>query len=221
VDLGALLIDELGLEGPDFVALVGGGGKTTLLQQLSSAGRQRGKYVVTGTTTKMYRSQTVDLPNFLSARTQEDKVVGLAPEQMDEEFVRRRPDLMIVEADGSRSKVVKAPAGHEPPVPSLSTHVLALIGADGINRVIEDVAHRPMRVAALCGCGPYGRLTPERAAMLMTSENGGRRNVPAAACFAVVITRIGPRQAQFASELADHLAAQGVRCIRLPLLPGR
>ena len=96
--------------------------------------------------------------------------------------------------------------------------MLAVIGADSLNRVIEDVAHRPMLVAAVCGCGPYGRLTPGRAASLLTSERGSRKNVPATARFAVAITRIGPRQRTDAAELSDLLTRQGIPTVLLDRL---
>jgi hypothetical protein len=113
---------------------------------------------------------------------------------------------------------VKAPSTDEPPIPGRSTLGIAVIGADSINRVIEDVAHRPMRVAAVCGCGPYGRLTPERAALLLASERGSRKNVPVTARFAVAITRIGPRQRVLAMQLSGLLAAQAIPTVLLDSL---
>lgn len=172
----------------------------------------------TGTTTKMWVHQTFELSDFVCAERAADKVLGLGPDEMDLVYRDRRPDLLVVEADGSRGKVVKAPAAHEPVIPSTSTHVLSLLGADCLNRVIEDVAHRPMLAAAICGCGPYERLTIERAAKLMTSSRGGRQGVPPTARHVVVLTRVGSRQIAYAEEFIERLHTLGTECIALPLI---
>lgn len=214
MDLGSLLIDQLGIAPPACVALVGAGGKTTLLRALYAEGRARGWRVQAATTTKVYRDQVADIPDFLHGGVQGDKLVGAAPDSP----ALRGADLVVVEADGARSMAVKAPDVHEPVLPAGVTHVVAVIGADALDRVIEDVAHRPMLVAAACGCGPYERLTVERAVALLTSERGGRKAVPAGATYAVAITRIGPRQRALAERLATMLAAAGVPSVQLPAL---
>ncbi len=233
MDLGQYLTEQAVLGDRELIALVGGGGKTTLMRALHDHAVSSGRSVVAGTTTMVYAAQAAGLPGFLASslvapETTSDplvrapapsKLIGVRPEEVDAEFASGRFDLVVVEADGSRGKVVKAPAEHEPPIPSLSTLVLDVVGADCINRVIEDVAHRPMLVAAVCGCGPYERLTPTRLARLVTSERGGHKNVPAGARFALVLTRTGPRQADAAAELSSLLTASGVQVIVLPRLP--
>jgi probable selenium-dependent hydroxylase accessory protein YqeC len=188
------------------------------MRALYGAGRARSWVCVAGTTTKVYAEQASDLPGFLHRSRSGDKLVGLPPEEVDGLFATGTHDLVVIEADGSRSRRVKAPAENEPPIPSLSTHVVAVIGADAINRVIEDVAHRPMLTAAVCGCGPYERLTPERALILLTSERGSRKHVPSGARFSVAITRIGPRQVDYAEDLAALLLRAGVPTVLLTSL---
>lgn len=216
--LGTLLIEALDIAPGDRIALVGGGGKSTLMRHLYVEGTKRGWTCTAGTTTKLYASQAAEYPEFLASRTVNGKSEGLEPAAVDRYCDEHRPDLCIIEADGSRSRRVKAPSDNEPPIPGSTTLVIAVIGADALDRVIEDVAHRPMRVAAVCGCGPYGRLTPERAALLLTSDRGGRKNVPASARFAVAITRIGSRQEQLSDHLRSLLTAQGVPAVLLPAL---
>ena len=214
MDLGSQLIDELAIAPPACVALVGAGGKTTLMRALRAEGRRRGWQVIVGTTTKVGRAQVADIADFVHGGVEGDKLTGVAPDSAE----LRGAGLVVVEADGARSKVVKAPDAHEPVLPSGVSLVVAVIGADALDRVIEDVAHRPMLVAAVCGCRPYERLTVERAATLLTSERGGRKAVPAGASFAVAITRIGPRQQELAQRLAAALADVGVASVLSPLL---
>lgn len=215
MDVGRRLIDALGITPPACVALVGAGGKTTLMRALYDEGRRRGWSVVAATTTKVGRAQVADIADFLHGGVdgdKGDKLTGASPARI----AGCAADLVVVEADGARSKVVKAPGAHEPVIPPSATHVVAVIGADALDRVIEDVAHRPMRVAAVCGCGPYERLTVERAAALLVSDRGGRKGVPPGTAFAVAVTRIGPGQHRLAGLLSDALGEVGVRAVLLP-----
>ncbi|MGB8859268.1 MAG: selenium cofactor biosynthesis protein YqeC [Ilumatobacteraceae bacterium] len=214
MDLGRDLIDTLAIEPPACVALVGAGGKTTLMRSMYAEGRRRGWRVLAGTTTKVGSAQVADIEGFVHGGIDGDKLTGVAPDSP----LLCGADLVVVEADGARSKRVKAPADHEPVLPAGVTHVIAVIAADALDRVIEDVAHRPMLVGAVCGCGPYERLTVQRAAVLLTSARGGRRSVPAGVLFAVAITRVGPAQVQLARRLVEVLAVAGVPSVALPAL---
>lgn len=211
--LGRQLIDELAIAPPACVALVGAGGKTTLMRALHAEGRRRGWRVLAATTTKVAREQVADITDFVHLGVDDDKLTGVPPD----DDALRGADLVVVEADGARSQMVKAPAAHEPVIPKRATHVIAVIGADALDRVIEDVAHRPMLVAAVCGCRPYERLTVQRAATLMASERGGRKSVPIGAQFAIAITRVGTAQRDLAEGLARLLAAGGIRSVLSPL----
>lgn len=214
MDLGRSLIDGLAIAPREVVALVGAGGKTTLMRALYAEARRRGWKVIAGTTTKVYAAQVEDLDGFVHGGEVAGKLIGVAPEA----FACTGADLVVVEADGARSMRVKAPAAHEPVIPMAATLVIAVIAADALDRVIEDVAHRPLRVAAVCGCGPYGRLTIERATTLLSSAAGGRKGVPSGARYAVAITRVGPAQEALARALRESLAQNGIESIRLDRL---
>ncbi len=58
-----------------------------------------------------------------------------------------------------------------------------------------------MRVAALAGCSPYQRLTPERLAKVLLSERGLQKGRPEDARFAVVLTQVTEANVSFAQEL--------------------
>ena len=236
-----LLCQALG--GPMFpcvVALVGGGGKTTTMFALAHHLHNRGHRVVTTTTTKMGASQTGGL---LKVGTSVDtvlagldaagavisvghvhghgdrpKVGGLNDSSIGQLAASSKVDAIIIEADGSRRHNVKAPAPHEPVIPEWTTHVIAVIGADALDRVIEDQAHRPMRVAAAAQAQPYQRLTSERAARLLTSDIGSRKSVPASAQFVVVITKVTPDNAANANDVARRVRSEGFPVVLFPFV---
>lgn len=214
------LIDELGLVRGEVVSLVGAGGKTTIAQRLIEEGRGRGWRVVFTTTTKIGADQTAglsvvamggvesalatDRACVLARPWKEGKLTGPSIEQIGS--VRGLADLVVVEADGARGQRVKAPGPHEPVIPAFSTVVVAVIAADGVNRVIEDACHRPLRVGAVVGAGPYDRLTPERAARLLSSPDGGRKGVPAGSRFVVAITKVDTSTRSDVDEVTRLLA---------------
>lgn len=202
------------------VALVGGGGKTTILHALGRQLHDRfGGRVVLTSTTKMGADQHVGLPLLIGPTTAEvvatsaagpvmvwsrvdgSKAIGVDPADCDDWFAA--VDQVLAEADGSRRRPFKAPREYEPVIPSSATMVVHVIGADALGRVIADQCHRPLRVAALAGCRADQRLTPERAARVMLHERGVMRAVPPRAELAVVLTKVDERTSAAADDLAD------------------
>lgn len=223
----------LELSSHELISLVGGGGKSTLLFALG--GSLRGEVILT-TTTRMGEKQTNSMTPLMApsdealttavhrrgrilvwdhleagSANQPGKAVGVSPDTADRWF--DLADHVVVEADGSRQMPFKAPAPHEPQLPGRSTVVVAVIGADAIGRCIGDQCFRPMRVAAIAGCGPYDRLTPERAARVLADDRGSRKGVPASARFVVAITKVDQTNQLLVDETADALGAHGVRVI--------
>ena len=209
----------LGLRRRSLVALVGGGGKTTLLFAL---GRNLPARTLLTTTTRMGRDRTGGFPCLIGPTdddlasaldrddavlvwrtTDERKALGFAPADVDRWFATGAADHIVVEADGARRRPFTAPAPWEPPIPESSTHVVACIGADALGYVIADRVHRPLRVAAAAGCSPYERLTPARAAAALTSPVGMLKNVPGTARFVVAVSGAEPGDPQVAELVAE------------------
>ena len=211
--------DALGLGRRSLVALVGGGGKTTLLFAL---GRNLPARTLLTTTTRMGCDRTGGFPCLIGPSddelvsaldhddavlvwrtTDERKALGFAPTEVDRWFANGAADHIVVEADGARRRPFTAPAPWEPPIPSASTHVVACIGVDALGYVIADRVHRPLRVAAAAGCSPYERLTPARAAAALTSPVGMTKNVPESARFTVAVAGADPDDPQVQDLVAE------------------
>ena len=195
---------DLGVAAGEVVSLVGGGGKSSLLFAL---GDLHGSGTVLTTTTRMgtdqagethllVRPEPADLARALEGpepvlvwdRVDGPKAIGVDP-SIPASWLAHA-DRVIVEADGARGYPAKAPAPHEPVIANDTSTVVAVMGADALVRVIEDQCHRPLRVAALVGCSPYERLTPERAARLLLDSDGSRRGVNRDVRFTVAITKV-------------------------------
>ncbi len=208
------LARELNIGRREHIALVGGGGKTTIMHAL---GRQLDGRVILTSTTKMgsdqdasFRitmAQDVDTSktgkSIVWSRVEGNKAIGVTPDQCDQ--WASEVDYVIIEADGARQRPFKAPAAYEPVVPKTVTLMVSVIGADALGRVIADQCHRPLRVAALAECEPYQRLSPAGAAKVLLHPRGARRERPSEARFAIAITKIDDKNVALVDELLSEL----------------
>jgi probable selenium-dependent hydroxylase accessory protein YqeC len=229
------LADALGVRRDEVVALVGGGGKSTAMFRLAREMAARGGWAITTTTTRIFGAQIALAPAHVAAAglTREvlsaalaahgnvlvigdtETATGKAEGVSLELFGRLRawcPDACILnEADGSRMRPFKAPAGHEPVIPAETTLVVAVVGADVLGTPLDDDhVHRAGLVSALSGAAPGSAITPEVVARVLAHPEGGRKGVPASARFSVLINKVetlpdrGP-----AHETADRLLRDG------------
>lgn len=84
--------------------------------------------------------------------TDDGKVVGLSAETLNAIHRARLFDSILVEADGARGKPLKAPAPHEPVLPSRAALVVAVVGADALGAPLtEQYVHRWRLAAEMAG----------------------------------------------------------------------
>ena len=195
---------------PGVTAVLGGGGKTTLLRTLGEELAQGGR-VLLCTTTKIY-----PFPDLPCARTAEElddlarryrllcagtEVPGtgkLTAPAYPMAALAARFDYVLVEADGSAQRPMKAHAPHEPVIPAEANQRILVVGASGFGRPILQAAHRPERYAALAKASVEDAVTPERAAAVLRSEGLHDR---------IYVNQVETRQArEDAGELAKRLA---------------
>ena len=157
---------------PGLTAIIGGGGKTTLLYRLARELEGRGSVIVT-TSTHIFKP--TDLPFALTA----GKVSGIlcvgmpcengklsAPQQSFRELTALA-DYVLVEADGSAGRPLKAHASHEPVIPREANQVICVVGASGLNHPAAEKVHRPERFMALSGSDTAA---PEAVAAVLNKE---------------------------------------------------
>ena len=192
----------------DVIALVGGGGKTTTMFRLADELAAAGGRVVTTMTTKIFVGQMeraparlvlegegallAQLPQALADHghvlvaggtiVEQDKVQGVPSALLDRIAAHPAVDAVIVEADGSRRLPFKAPADHEPVIPSSTTLVMPIVGLDILGRPLTaEHVHRPEQVAALTGAELGDPVTPAMIAAVLAHPAGGGKDVPAQA----------------------------------------
>ena len=164
-------------------AVIGGGGKTTLLETLGKELSARGSSVLLCTTTKMYPYDKIPFVRtakemdrerkqhlLLYAGTPMAESGKITAPQMSFADLMERFDYVLVEADGSAQLPLKAHASHEPVVPPEANQVILVLGASGVDRPISEAAHRPELYAKRAGVTVEDRATPERIAKVINSE---------------------------------------------------
>ena len=82
-------------------------------------------------------------------------------------------DYVLVEADGSRGLPVKAHLSHEPVIPEEAGLTVALTGASGFGRPVQEAVHRWERFCQLTGAAPEAPVTAEHLAAALTAEGFG------------------------------------------------
>ena len=192
------LVTALGLGSGEHVALVGGGGKTTLLFTLADALGKAGGKVVTSTTTKVRLPENrPDLESvFLSSdpdwertlRTglvnrghvffgneilPSGKVTGITRSLADTLWRKPWINHLILEADGAAGLPVKAPASHEPVIPSSVTMVIAVVGLDALGAPFdEEHVFRMDRFEKITGLRPGEVIAPGILAKVFDGPEG-------------------------------------------------
>lgn len=213
-DIGMSLSALLAIR-PGVTAVIGGGGKTTLLSVLGRELSARGR-VVLCTTTKIF-----PFPGIPCAKTAEE-LAHLAGERLictgtevpdtgkltvppvSIAQLAREFDYVLAEADGSAGRPLKAHAPHEPVIPPEAGNVILVVGASGFGRPIREAAHRPERYAALAGAGLEESALPAMAAAVARAEG--------------LHDRVYINQAETPSQLAD--AKRFAQYMDCPVLAG-
>jgi molybdenum cofactor cytidylyltransferase len=225
---------------------VGGGGKTSLMFALANSLPGR---IVATTTTRIFAAQmklaaaTVILSAenagnaafFAEVSANLDAfgqclVIGEVGERREKAFgiplalpgkLLARPDVdyVLVEADGSRMRPIKAPADHEPVIPPATTVVVPAVGIDALARPLSESAHRPEKIAELLNI-PQSLIfklqpTPADVARILTHPSGGLKGVPEGARVIPLLNKVETETQLAAAREIARLTLQEPRIERV------
>lgn len=182
MDLSALLEIR-----PGVTAVIGGGGKTTLLRVLGTELAEAGARVLLCTTTKIFPfdgllnltspseealAEALKARRLVCAGSPVSGTGKLTAPAIPMKKLAALADYVLVEADGSKGFPLKAHLPHEPVLPEGFDRNLLLVGASGFDRLISQAAHRPERFAELAGCSIHNLATPDAIAAVLNAEGG-------------------------------------------------
>ena len=87
---------------------------------------------------------------------------------------------LLIEADGSRGKPLKAWAEHEPPVPAFVDMVVQVVGLMGLGKPLNDeYVHRAEIFSKLSGLDIGEVITRDSLTRVLTHPEGPQKNIPA------------------------------------------
>ena len=161
------------------IAVVGSGGKTTLIKNLAKKYRAEGKNVLVTTTTHMFIEEdtllTDDADTILRALRENGctmagipagiKFRSLSPETF--RTVSAHADVVLVEADGSKHMPLKFPNATEPVIPENTDEIIVVWGPHGLGKPAREVCHRLELVTDCLGIDGDTIITRDHVAILL------------------------------------------------------
>jgi len=168
---------------PGITAVIGGGGKTTLLRTLGEELAQK-HTVLLCTTTKIMPFSGIpcatskeelmrlkSIHRLLCAGTPIPESGKLTAPEVSMKQLTEWFEYVLVEADGSAQRPFKAHAPHEPVIPKEANQTICVVGASGFGRPIRETVHRHELYVNLSGATEDQAVTPETEAAVLNKEN--------------------------------------------------
>ena len=135
-------------------AIIGSGGKTTLLHELANKYLQEGKSVFATTTTHMLieadtllsddvqliRTELMNKGYVMAGIKVGEKITGLSPEAYKE--ICELADEVIIEADGAKHLPLKIPGENEPVIPDNADRIIIVCGMHALGELAKDTVFR-------------------------------------------------------------------------------
>jgi molybdenum cofactor cytidylyltransferase len=227
------LFEAFGFGPGVIVAAVGGGGKTTLVFSLANEAAARGLAAAVTTTVRFTRPRGIAMPpcvettaeglaatfaremrpgearTFISAEVEAGRMAGFPAEVVAE--LPRDDYVLAIEADGSAHRPFKAPAAHEPAIPSSTTDVVVCVGLSVLGHPLSDHwVHRPGLVSDLTKVATGAPVTADVIVETLLHAEGGRKCVPEGARLHALLNRpLTPEHQAVANHIAARLVYGG------------
>ena len=128
---------------------------------------------------------------------------GISVDQVQRFRDEGRFDLLLIKADGARSRFIKAPAAHEPPLPDCVDTVIPVVSAKVIGQKLSDKnAHRVELITKVTGVNDKERIRPAHVARLLAAPDGALKNTGTAKVIPLINMVDNSEREQLAREAA-------------------
>jgi molybdenum cofactor cytidylyltransferase len=199
------------------VAFVGSGGKSTAMFKLA---RELSSPVIVTTTTHLgtwqihladshiiannldnLKQKTFDLQGviLITGEIQNERTKPIDEEALFwlHSFCRDQAIHLLIEADGSRQKPLKAWADHEPPIPEFADLVVEVVGMNGMGKPLtEEFVHRADIFSKLSGLKIGDLISAESLKKVLTHKDGGLKNIPTGARSCIILNQTDKSETQ-------------------------
>jgi len=235
------------------IAFTGAGGKTTALFQLARELVEHAPVVVTASShlgewqvSLADNHFVIESPNALDGLEEKIKGITLVTGAFEvnrtkpldakslnwlNQFSKKRSFPLLIEADGSRQKPLKAWAEHEPPIPAFVDQVVQVVGLTGLGKPLSDeIVHRAEIFSALSDLGIGEIITPDALVRVLTHSAGGQKHIPTGARKIIVLNQaettelqsiahgmVDPLISRFDAVVVSCLAAENIFAVHEPI----
>lgn len=179
------------------IALLGGGGKTSLLFRLGNElSRFHDRVLLTSRTRSEFKqgdcivftedAGTNSLSEYfresnplfvMNSQVAESKLAGVS--ESDLNILKEQADLTIFECDGAKKLPLKAHTEYDPSAPDFTSHAVVIVGADVIDtRVNEGKVHRPDLFKSIWNVEDDHIMSVDFIVEVLTSERGYASKIP-------------------------------------------
>ncbi|HLO29534.1 MAG TPA: selenium cofactor biosynthesis protein YqeC [Anaerolineales bacterium] len=118
-----------------------------------------------------------------------------------QQYCRYHSIPLLIEADGSRQKPLKAWAEYEPPIPAFVELVVQVVGLAGLGKSLNDQSvHRSGGFSKLSGLKPGEPITPDSLVRVLIHMEGGLKNMPSHARRVVLLNQADTPELQSAAR---------------------
>ena len=220
------LAQALRVNSSSCIAFIGAGGKTTAMFQLArTLSKNEGASPVIVTATSHLGAWQLgladqhimaDTPDPIEKLEHGLKGVILITGEMDgdrtkpinnnlmnwlRQFCGYHSIPLLIEADGSRGKPLKAWAEHEPPVPEFVESVVQVVGLTGLGKSLNDKnVHRPEIFSRLSGLSIGESITADSLVRILKHSESGLKNIPANARRVALLNQADTHELQSAAQ---------------------
>lgn len=209
------------------ISIVGGGGKTTLMNDLAEELSGMGKRVIMTTSTHIaypreYQTVLIDHVSDLNSVkwnngilvvagsvVQEDvkKLKGLEPSEIHKliDFC----DVLLIEADGAKRLPFKIPADHEPVIIPETDAVIGCVGLDCVGQTWKEACFRWELAVEWLGISGEDSITSKQVAEILHSDWGTRKTVKSRPYRLVLNKADNQERLAVAREIIETLKTMG------------
>lgn len=226
--LTALSLDKLWAP---IISIVGGGGKSSTLEQLAKEYELKGEPVIVTTTTHMLppkhwtwcKEESVEI---VDRYLTEEKVlwIGLQSENgkmksPSIEFLKRLATKklpMVIEADGAKRLPFKVPSEWEPVILDESTMVIGVLGMDALGKPLKDMCFRHELASKLLQKYEEERITKDDYVKVICNNWGLKKGIQNRMDYVVILNKVDDEQRlKEALDIRDLLREQGINKVFL------
>lgn len=227
------LLNSLGLDklSAPIVSIVGGGGKSSTLEQLTKEYELKGESVIVTTTTHMMppkhwtwcKEESVEVVDRYLA---EEKVLWIGKQSETGkmkspslDFLRRLTSKklpMIIEADGAKRLPFKVPSEWEPVILDESTMVIGVLGMDALGKPLKDMCFRYELASKLLQKQEDDSITKEDYVNVICKNWGLKKGIHKYMDYVVILNKVDNEQRlKEALDIQDMLREHGINKVFL------